>query len=190
MRKSIKLMVDTSQLNEASNAMEPVLGIDAVLKNFQVYFSTEVATSDAHDSAESRMKILKDSSKDFVSTYNPAISTSTSNDDSSAADDDDVDEEDSSEENDVAFGGEQTETIDLGAVLRNKIKHEITMWQYNEFLTYSIIFAAVVGLIVLITLVFVCCFFIRTRRSKECDTDELISNEICNVPNTNYSLHV
>uniref|UniRef100_T1GP29 Uncharacterized protein n=1 Tax=Megaselia scalaris TaxID=36166 RepID=T1GP29_MEGSC len=75
MRKSIKLIVDTSQLNEVSNSMEPVLGLDAVLKNFQGYFSTEVATSDAHESAESRMKILKDSSKDFESTYNPAAGT-------------------------------------------------------------------------------------------------------------------
>lgn len=209
MRKSIKLIVDTSQLNEVSNSMEPVLGLDAVLKNFQGYFSTEVATSDAHESAESRMKILKDSSKDFESTYNPAAgtahstTTTTTNDndesgnnsDADAAtdaediSDSDIDEEDdSSEENDNAFG-QQTETIDLGAVLRNRIQSQISMWKYNEFLTYSIIFAIVVGLIVLITLVLVCCFFYKTRSSKgHFDTDELISNEVTSVPTTN--LHV
>ncbi|KAL5277974.1 hypothetical protein ACFFRR_002921 [Megaselia abdita] len=189
MRKSIKLIVDTSQLNEVSNSMEPVLGLDAVLKNFQGYFSTEVAASDASESAESRMKILKDSSKDFVSTYNPAATTTDDNDESgSDADDaDDVDEDDSSEENDNAFGG-QTETIDLSAVLRNRIQSQISMWKYNEFLTYSIIFAIVVALIVLITLVLVCCFFIKTRRSKGGDTDELISHEVTSVPTSN--LHV
>lgn len=195
MRKSIKLIVDTSQLNEVSNSMEPVFGLDAVLKNFQGYFSTEVATSDASESAESRMKILKDSSKDFVSTYNPAATTTDDNDESgsssssnnSDADDaDEVDEDDSSEENDNAFG--QTETIDLSAVLRNRIQSQISMWKYNEFLTYSIIFAIVVALIVIITLVLVCCFFIKTRRNKGGDTDELISHEVQSVPTTN--LHV
>lgn len=197
MRKSIKLVVDTSQLNEVSNSMEPVLGLDAVLKNFQGYFSTEVAASDANESAESRMKILKDSSKDFVSTYNPAatITTddndeSTSNSNNSDADDaDDVDEDDSSEENDNAFG--QTETIDLSAVLRNSIKNQITMWNYNEFLNYSIVFVVVVMLLVVIAVIVSLCFYVRTKLNKETDSDELISNEFLSAssPSTT-NLHV
>lgn len=78
MRRSFKLIVDTHKLGDSSATGMQAIAMDSAFSNKNlpnIYGAETVPTSSGE--SDSRMRILKDSSKDFLTPYNPNINTKT-----------------------------------------------------------------------------------------------------------------
>ena len=80
MRRSYKLIVDTHKLSETLASGMQAIALDTESKNFHNIYSNEISATAASSSSsaetDSRMRILKDSSKDFLTPYNPNAGSS------------------------------------------------------------------------------------------------------------------
>lgn len=85
MRRSFKLIVDTHKLGDSSATGMQAVALDSTFSNKNlpnIYGAESVPTSSGE--SDSRMRILKDSSKDFLTPYNPNVNTKTASSTSSS----------------------------------------------------------------------------------------------------------
>ncbi|XP_075154633.1 uncharacterized protein LOC142228170 isoform X2 [Haematobia irritans] len=128
MRRSFKLIVDTHKLGDSSATSMQAISMDSQFSNKHmpgVYGAENIPASPSE--TESRLRILKDSSKDFLAPYNPSVNTKVKSTSSSEKNSDD------SEENEVH----------RDSVFRTKLVGAPTSSESLGFASQSVIMAAV-----------------------------------------------
>ncbi|KAM7349847.1 uncharacterized protein ACRADG_008616 isoform 2-T2 [Cochliomyia hominivorax] len=179
MRRSFKLIVDTHKLGDSSATGMQAIAMESTFgtKNLpQIYGSESVPSSSGE--TDSRMRILKDSSKDFLTPYNPNAKTkSASNNQPSSSTIKSHVKTPNTMENELlpSLSVKRTKLIGLPAVTESS----------NSFLTQSMVFA-VVGSIVLFFGIIVLYLIMRPTRKQVSVLDKqvLIQTEV--LPNKSH----
>lgn len=168
MRRSFKLIVDTHKLGDSSATGMQAIAMDSTFgsKNLpHIYGGDSVPTSSGE--ADSRMRILKDSSKDFLTPYNPNVNIKSASAQPSSSTAKSL----NTAENEVipSLSVKRTKLIGLPAVTETT----------TSFLTQSMVFA-VVGSIVLFLGIIVLYLIMRPTRKQisVLDKQVLIHTEV------------
>ncbi|XP_065364906.1 transmembrane protein fend-like isoform X2 [Calliphora vicina] len=169
MRRSFKLIVDTHKLGDSSATGLQAIAMDSTFgsKNLpHIYGAESVPTSSGE--ADSRMRILKDSSKDFLTPYNPNVNTKTASTQTSSSI---KVKTPNPAENEVvpSLNVKRTKLVGLPAVSESS----------TSFLTQSMVFA-VVGSIVLFFGIIILYLIMRPTRKQisVIDKQMLIQTEV------------
>lgn len=139
MRRSFKLIVDTHKLGDSSATSMQAISLENQFGNKHlphVYGADNVPSSPSE--TESRMRILKDSSKDFLAPYNPTVETKSAVPTSS--------------ENEIANSAEN-EIVPQTNVLRTKLVGPPASSESLSFANHSVLLAAMGSVILFLALV-------------------------------------
>lgn len=142
MRRSFKLIVDTHKLSDSSATGIQAIAMETGMKNIPDIFATEQASS---AETESRMRILKDSSKDFLSPYNPNANVISNKISATSA----------PKLTSKASTTTTTTATRSSSVLRTKLTSDRTAHETAVFLNQSFLYATVGSLVLFFGLVFV-----------------------------------
>uniref|UniRef100_A0A1I8PZA3 Transmembrane protein fend n=1 Tax=Stomoxys calcitrans TaxID=35570 RepID=A0A1I8PZA3_STOCA len=140
MRRSFKLIVDTHKLGDSSATSMQAISMESQFGNKHlpvVYGAENMPTSPSE--AESRLRILKDSSKDFLTPYNPSANAK-------------VKTTDSVNQQQRTIDAEENEVAPHDSVLRTKLVAAPTSSDSLSFASHSLIMAAIGAVIVAMAL--------------------------------------
>ncbi|XP_037808388.1 uncharacterized protein LOC119601501 isoform X2 [Lucilia sericata] len=172
MRRSFKLIVDTHKLGDSSATGMQAIAMDSTFgsKTLPHIYGAESVPSTSGET-DSRMRILKDSSKDFLTPYNPNVNTKTSSSTASSKVKTPNAATTSADENEVipSLSVKRTKLIGLPAVTETE----------TSFLTQTMVFA-VVGSIVLFLGIIILYLIMRPTRKQisVIDKQVLIQTEV------------
>ncbi|KNC30516.1 Transmembrane protein fend [Lucilia cuprina] len=171
MRRSFKLIVDTHKLGDSSATGMQAIAMDSTFgsKNLPHIYGAESVPSTSGET-DSRMRILKDSSKDFLTPYNPNVNTKTSSSTASS---------NVKTPNAAAASADENEVIPSLSVKRTKLIGLPAVTESSSFLTQTMVFA-VVGSIVLFLGIIILYLIMRPTRKQisVIDKQVLIQTEV------------
>lgn len=176
MRRSFKLIVDTHKLGDSSATGMQAIAMDSTFGSKtlpQIYGSESVPTSSGE--TDSRMRILKDSSKDFLTPYNPNANTKSSSSSSASP-------ATSATNNKIQIktpNAVENEVVPSLNIRRTKLVGLPVVSEPASFLTQTMVFA-VVGSIVLFLGIVVLYLIMRPTRKhvSVMDKQVLIQTEV------------
>ncbi|XP_037936585.1 uncharacterized protein LOC119670410 [Teleopsis dalmanni] len=151
MRRSYKLIVDTHKLSDSiATGMQEITLSNGITKTLPNIYSNELSNSAETDS---RMRILKDSSKDFLTPYNPNANVAntkdnTNNVDNSISSSSSTTDKSSSNINSNSINAKKDNTLHMNSVLRTKLIAPMVPAKPTDFLTQSMVFAVVGAVVV------------------------------------------
>ena len=169
MRRSYKLIVDTHKLSETLASGMQAIALDTGSKNFQNIYDNDISATAASSASsaetDSRMRILKDSSKDFLTPYNPDAEAKSS-----------ISKESTSTPKVIVRGN---------SLLRSTLTHAnpSVMSESLQYLSQSIVLAVMGALFLFLVLLVLLFIFTRSSRkqvtdAKSIDKEVLIHTEL------------
>ncbi|XP_055842378.1 transmembrane protein fend isoform X2 [Episyrphus balteatus] len=197
MRRSFKLIVDTHKLTDKSSSSMQAIAIEnAGMKSLPNIFAQETSSGET----DSRMRILKDSSKDFISTYNPSANNvektpSSSQRSSSSSTSRSRLSSSSGISNDI-IERESSTPVHMSTVLRTKLTSSTVPGYFSaDVLAQSIVFGIVLAAAFFVGLFVLYVLTRPVRKDVPVDKVNLIHNEVtCEQVSTatasNRTLHV
>ncbi|XP_055913798.1 transmembrane protein fend-like isoform X2 [Eupeodes corollae] len=196
MRRSFKLIVDTHKLTDKSASSLQAIAIEnAGMKSLPNIFAQETSSGET----DSRMRILKDSSKDFISTYNPSVNnvektpsssqkTGSMSSSSSSS---------STSRSSSYIENESSTSVHMSTVLRTKLTSSTVPGVISaDFLAQSIVFGVALAAVFFIGLFLLYVLTRPVRKDVPVDKVNLIHNEatceqvVSTATASNRTLHV
>lgn len=194
MRRSFKLIVDTHKLTDkSSSSLQAIAMENSGMKNLPNIFTQETSSGET----DSRMRILKDSSKDFISSYNPSANNADKTSSSSGTSQRTSSSSSSNSRTSNTIESElSSTTVHSSQVLRTKLTSSSVPGVISaDFLAQSIVFGVVLAAAFFVGLFLLYVLTRPVRKDVPVDKVNLIRNEVtCEQVSTataaNRTLHV